>query len=867
MRIWLRDKLLLLRAARMMGGNAKSVLFVTPLLRAREIKMSAALRSIGWKVVLIYLQTTPFRPEDHFDVAIRAEDDATAHAYAKVLWPRICHVFSGAVDELVLRFCRDKPGRVVIDMNDIFAPSLFDYCHERFEPTRECLQQATALCARDLQAKRAERLDGFELPPFVVLFPEYSWRDGPRAPGAAPKLTPDEVHVVSVGTFCLETHGMFDSCYLKLAEILAEQRIHLHIYPHWFYRNDQGSSFNWDLRKDFADFFSLQERTPYVHVHESLPLDELARVLPQYDFGIIAGGNRDFGQRLQMLKEPYMASCYSGRISDYLDARLPVLINPEVEFNSWLLNRYGIGIDLAGALRPGFREQLLTLKHDPKLAAAAEKAARQLSLSANVGRLAEFYERVIAETRQIQWSSGIRLRAAARIPLLGRPLRSMEAAVRQLNQSEEERIRNQLRLKKLHLRYDTLRLHAAQQNRLLERFTDRSVGNSPDGSKFSDVALRLQAERGMQWADEISGLLNWPEIREVAEQRNGMPELLEMMRLFVKGTGPLNRASWCWDVLAFKNFNQLLRDGYRSFKRTIACNYFNFLVQAGDSQIGFLESHLTPEQQAQCQELARNLPDDPGFEWHDQRAYRYFVLLLWTYAKRFDTEHYLDRLQEPLEGNPVTVPHEGALASQDLANSLLEYYSIREHVDFARCDRVLEIGGGYGRDAYVVMMLNPHIQYFLVDIPPAIWIAQRYLSSVFPDRKVFPVREFHSYQDVRKEMEQSSIVCLLPHQLELIPDAHFDLALNISSFGEMRQEQIDAYMQMLERLTRGYFYMKQWKVSRNAFDRTQLTEKDYSVSARWSVLYSRPCAVQTDFFEALYITERIRRGTALQSTQ
>ena len=213
-------------------------------------------------------------------------------------------------------------------MNDVFCSSLFDYCHERFQPTKECLEKADGLCARDLQAKSAERLDGFRLPRHVLLFPEYSSHGAPAERGAKPKLSSDEVHVVSVGTFCLETLGMYDSAYLKLAEMLTEQKIHLHIYPHWFYRQSKSSVFNFDLNKDFADFFRLQEQTPYLHIHESLPLVELAQALPQYDFGIIAGGSPALGQKLRMLKPEYMKTCYSGRISDYLDARLPVIINP-----------------------------------------------------------------------------------------------------------------------------------------------------------------------------------------------------------------------------------------------------------------------------------------------------------------------------------------------------------------------------------------------------------------------------------------------------------------------------------------------------------------------------------------------------------
>ena len=842
------------------------MLFVTSLLRAREIKMASALRGIGWKVVLVYLQTTPFAPGEYFDLAIKAGSEAQAHALAKALSPKICHVFSGAVDGLLIRFCKDKPGPVVIDLNDIFCSSLFSYCQERFEPTRECLQEATGLCARDLQAKHAERLDGFKLPRHTILFPEYSWRDGPREPGAAHKRDPAEIHVVSVGTFCLETRRMYDSAYLHLARMLTEQRIHLHLYPHWFYRRSRGSSFNWSLKKDFADFFRLQEETPYLHVHESLSLDELARELPQYDFGLVSGGSPALGQKLQLLKQEYMESCYSGRISDYLDARLPVLINHEVGFNYRLLRRYGLAVDLGGIHRPGFRDRLLAIKRDPEQAASVERASQRFSLAKNVVRLAAFYDRIVQEDlgSKVRWDYP--LSVARSIPVLGRPFRRMDAAVKRVNRSVE-RLRAELQaerqegrrkerlLEALKPRLDqaleNLRTESSRVQKLVETL-QADTGQGTEWRTITNAAKRLEIHLGPRWADELSGLLNWPEIRDPAERATGMPELLHMIRLFTAGSGPLNELSFCWQVLAFKNFNQLLRDGYRHFKRTLGCNYFNFLVRDDDPQIVYLEGQLGRGACEQLRQMAAELPDDPQFDWSNQRAYRYFVLLLWSYTKNIDVMRHLDRLEEPVEGHPVTVPFDGRRASQDLANALLEYYSMAEVVRFEECARVLEIGGGYGRNAYLMLALHPQLQYTFVDVPPALWVAQRYLSSVFPDRKVFRVREFRDYGDVRDEMREASMVFLLPHQLDLLPGAWFDLSLNISSFGEMLPKQIRAYFEAIGRLTRGFFYMKQWRVSQNAFDRVVLTEDDYPPGDDWLLEYSRPCRVQTAFFEALY---------------
>ena len=66
-------------------------------------------------------------------------------------------------------------------------------------------------------------------------------------------------------------------------------------------------------------------------------------------------------------------------------------------------------------------------------------------------------------------------------------------------------------------------------------------------------------------------------------------------------------------------------------------------------------------------------------------------------------------------------------------------------------------GRAYGRTAYVFMTLQPGCRYILVDIPPALYVAQRYLSAVFEDRKIFAFRSFNSFDQVRDEIAEAAI--------------------------------------------------------------------------------------------------------------
>jgi putative sugar O-methyltransferase len=827
----------LVKARRMLLAHENTIVFVTPLLRPREIKMSTALRRLGWKVILLYRQTTPFRPLKHFDVAIKVPAERLLHSVAKFLSPRLCHVFSGAVDDTILAFCRDKPGRVIIDLNDVFCPSLFNYLHERFEPTKECLMLADGLVSRDLQAKVAERDDGFSLPDNIILFPEYSWIDGPSAPDARMKsVSSEDVSIVSVGSFTLEKKGMFDSAYLELARRITDSKIHFHIYPHWFYRNVPGSVFNFNESADFSDFIELSKETPFLHLHESLPIEELARELPAYDFGIVSGGCEELGQKLGYLRGKYMDSCYSGRIADYLDARLPILVNPEVKFNFSLLKRRGVVIDLRRILAPGFRDVLLGLKQDVDLHRRVSDFSREFSVDRQAPRLAAFYAKVIKDApthESLPWWVE---------PFLGSKLRGIDEA-RHRSQTESRQ------------RISTLQSETAQLKRRIVRIQNvlMLTGSTQANASDKTDAIDLQ---------EVSGLLNWTELSDPVERDNGYYALMRIQEVYLRhaagqfgrgsDTNALTSESAAWSLLNAKNLDQLIRDGYRQFKRTIALNYFTFPVQEGDPQIAALEALVSDSERSRLRELSLLLPDDAGFAVPDQSYFRYFVMLLWTYARAGDRDGLLEWLEEPLDGNPILVPVDNKMASSDLANSVLQYYSMRGNDTFTDARRILEIGGGYGRNAFVIASAHPNVQYVMVDVPPAIYIAQRYLSGIFRDRKVFQIREFASYTEIREEVEAASFVFLLPHQLGLFPDNYFDLTINISSFGEMTRAQIEGYFSEIDRLTTKRLFSMQWQKSPNPFDGLILTEADYPIRPHWQKIFSRPNKVQEAFFESLY---------------
>jgi putative sugar O-methyltransferase len=191
--------------------------------------------------------------------------------------------------------------------------------------------------------------------------------------------------------------------------------------------------------------------------------------------------------------------------------------------------------------------------------------------------------------------------------------------------------------------------------------------------------------------------------------------------------------------------------------------------------------------------------------------------------------------------------------SEDLCNSVLEFTAIMEAVPAGEPIRsVIELGAGYGRIAWVFLSMMPGVRYVVVDIPPALAIAEQYLSTLFADRHVFGFRHFDGFADVADEFEAAQIVFLTPNQLDLLPPQRADLFVNVSSLHEMRPDQIEHYFAAIQTHCAGRFYTKQWQRSINEHDGLVISHDGYPVPAGWQVVFDRPHPVQVEFFEALY---------------
>jgi putative sugar O-methyltransferase len=307
-----------------------------------------------------------------------------------------------------------------------------------------------------------------------------------------------------------------------------------------------------------------------------------------------------------------------------------------------------------------------------------------------------------------------------------------------------------------------------------------------------------------------------------------------------------------WSVLCRRNVAQLLDMKYENFKQTVALNYFTWLVGEEDPQAIFLFNNLPNEVITTARKRVDELPSHKFMTKEQSAFFNLMTYLLWNYTERTVGADLLGQLEEPLDGNPPSFRLGDRNISQDLANSVLEYHSVCRGIpNIDNLRTIIELGGGYGRTAYVFLRMLPQVKYIMVDIPPALYIAERYLTGQFPDRKAFRYQHFENFSEIEKEFKQARLVFLMPDQLELLPDNTTDLFLAIDCLHEMRQEQIKKYFITIDRLS-SYLYQKCWKTTMIPYDNITLTQNDYPFLPNWANLFFRDCRVQSTYFEALF---------------
>lgn len=358
--------------------------------------------------------------------------------------------------------------------------------------------------------------------------------------------------------------------------------------------------------------------------------------------------------------------------------------------------------------------------------------------------------------------------------------------------------------------------------------------------------------------------------REVLNELKGDLTLIHQMKDELLKDDDIFHPSHFWDFFNKINIHHLKTAGFKNFKRNVNQNYFNFIPNIiGDTffySILFLNIFDFMKFLKQYQITDPDIIQSTGKVKEVYRRifqknrklklflYRFTVGGLWDYVSKRDPENLLQRLEEPRVGNPIEIQTKDKLISQDLANSVQEYYFVKPYLKNINASplKIVEIGAGYGRLGYVFLSALKEAKYIIFDIPPALYIAQKYLSDVFPDKKVFNFRPINSFKEIEEELERSDIAFFTINQIKYFPKDYANLCINISSLHEMKADQINKITELMSTITKNIIYIKQYKKYKNPFDNLIMKEKHYQFENSWKCIQRRLTPTNVRFFEKIF---------------
>jgi hypothetical protein len=107
---------------------------------------------------------------------------------------------------------------------------------------------------------------------------------------------------------------------------------------------------------------------------------------------------------------------------------------------------------------------------------------------------------------------------------------------------------------------------------------------------------------------------------------------------------------------------------------------------------------------------------------------------------------------------------------------------------------ILEVGGGYGRLAEAMLNLFADVKYVLVDgVPGSLFYSYEYLRRACPTARIGSY-----YEDDPFDMERFDCYVVPSWHFEALNTSTYDVCVNIESFQEMGQEQVDAFLQIFD---------------------------------------------------------------------
>lgn len=277
-----------------------------------------------------------------------------------------------------------KATPVIADYQDVFIvyyghDSKLAWLKDELPYEEKCFKYSDGIVAHSLEPNVGMRIWGIKEKKPRLFFPLYT--DNDVFISNSKPFSPDDIHLVYAG-------GVMGSHRDKvhyggvqfhwLIDYLSKQKIHFHIYP--------SPSV---LKADYLEYEQISKENPYFHFHTSVSQEKLASELSKYHYGLMPFFKANSGQ--SDLKHKYATTL---KMFNYVEAGIPILVSADVIYQSWLVERYKLGISVPQKEDFADIRKLICATPYQDQVKALYLNREYLSLNTHTPRLLRFYEKL-----------------------------------------------------------------------------------------------------------------------------------------------------------------------------------------------------------------------------------------------------------------------------------------------------------------------------------------------------------------------------------------------------------------------------------------------------------------------------------------
>ncbi len=221
-----------------------------------------------------------------------------------------------------------------------------------------------------------------------------------------------------------------------------------------------------------------------------------------------------------------------------------------------------------------------------------------------------------------------------------------------------------------------------------------------------------------------------------------------------------------------------------------------------------------------------------SFNYNAEDITKYFYTL--TKKKFNENSLEINQCGTNRFGNPESIIElNGALWTFAHLQYCSMFIDTFKHINFKEQMIFCELGSGMGRNIEVMAKLYPKGTFFVIDIPPQLYVAEQYLSSVFGDSRVIGYSDTNKLKLVDKELLKKlkgKIIIIPSWKIAQLEDLNIDVFWNSASFQEMEPKIVYNYLKIVKNMNPNYIYINAVPEGLKGFT-SEVNTKDHYVNS------------------------------------